>query len=107
MLILVITIYYGVDADCGISIFTWTLVYFIILGVRSLSNFVRIYLVRNYYAYANKFSIISFVVVDGFILGWLIYGNVIFYSSANNCNDLHDSKVIYHMMLVLLIIGYF
>lgn len=107
MLIMFLAIYYGADADCGIPIFTWTIVYFIVLGLRSVSNFIRIYLVRNYYRYANRFSVLSFVLIDGFILGWLIYGNVIFYSHDNDCNDLDGSKTIYNMMLVLLIIGYF
>ena len=52
------------------------------------------------------YSLITFVALDGFLLGWLIYGNIIFYSSDDDC-DLHaDSKSLYYLMFFLLIIGY-
>ena len=62
---------------------------------------------RNHHQYANHYSIISFLVLDGFILGWLIYGNILFFSKDNNCNKVEDSKMLYSMMLILLIFGYF
>ena len=38
---------------------------------------------------------------------WLIYGNVIFYSSANDCQTIEATYGLWIMMLVFLIIGYF
>jgi len=85
----------------------WIVVYFIILGARTAANFIRILMLINFNSYANVFGVISFVVIDGAILGWLIYGNILFYSKENNCNLIEDSKELYDMMLILIIFGYF
>lgn len=69
----------------------WNFTYFVILGVRTLSNLFKIFVVRYYYRYANSYSLISFVLVDGFFLGWLVYGNIIFYSEENNCNEIEET----------------
>ena len=106
-LILFLIIYFGRDASCGIPIFMWTIVYFVILGCRSLSNLVKIFLIRASSSIINRYSIISFVIIDGCLLAWLIYGNVIFYSDENNCKVIENSKALYNVMLVLIIIGYF
>lgn len=67
----------------------------------------KIYVIRYYYNYQNLFSILSFVILDGTFLIWLVYGNIIFYSSKNQCNAYETSQILYNLMLVLLIIGYF
>jgi hypothetical protein len=106
-LILILIVYFGRDTNCGIPIYTWNLVYFILLALRSLANFAKIYVVRNFYAHSNAYSILSFVIIDGCFLGWIIYGNFIFYSSENRCNDIEETQMLYNLMLVLIIIGYF
>lgn len=83
------------------------MVYFGILGVRSISNLMKIIIVRNYYRWASLYSIISFVIIDGFFLAWLIYGNVIFFSTPNNCGKIHETQVLYNLMFILIIVGYF
>ena len=76
--------------------------------LRSLTNLARFIIVRDYYQYHGRFNLITFVVIDGFILGWLIYGNILLYSEENLCNKTDDlSRVLYDIMLVLIIIGYF
>jgi len=64
----------------------WIIIYFLILGARTTANFIRILMLINSNTYANLFGLISFVLIDGAILGWLIYGNILFYSKENNCN---------------------
>eukprot|EP00347_Sterkiella_histriomuscorum_P003510 403364024 len=108
-IIIVLTLHIGSGATCGIPILKWIMVYFSILGLRSASNLLRIYMIRNqfYQEQTNNFTILSFIVIDGFILGWLIYGNILFFSKNNNCYQLQDSRMLYDMMLILLIFGYF
>lgn len=48
VLILMMVIHFGATADCGIPIFKWCVLYFIILGIRSLLNLVKIYIVRTF-----------------------------------------------------------
>jgi len=106
-LILILIIHFGKNADCGIPIFTWCMIYFALLGLRSLANFAKIFIVRNFYAHQNLYSISSFVIIDGSFLLWLIYGNFLFYSSENKCSLYESSQVLSNLMLVLIIIGYF
>lgn len=107
MLILILIIHFGKNASCGIPILTWTIVYFVILGVRSIANFLKIFVIRFWVQHLNRYSLWSFIIVDGTFLGWLIYGNFIFYSDANDCSSYSSSSVLYNLMLVLIIIGYF
>jgi hypothetical protein len=48
VLILILVIHFGSDADCGIPIYMWNLVYFGILGARSIANLIKIVIVRSY-----------------------------------------------------------
>ena len=84
-------IHFGKNASCGIPIFTWDIVYLVLLGARSLSNLLKILVIRNFYSMLNLYNIASFIIVDGSALAWLIYGNIIFYSHANNCNKVDNS----------------
>ena len=105
--ILILVIHFGKSASCGIPIFMWNLIYFIILGVKTVAHLFKIVIVRSWPRHLNRYSIATFLMADGTFIGWLIYGNILFYSKANNCGLLQNSQVLYHMMMVLLIIGYF
>jgi len=106
-LLAVMVIYLGKDADCGIPILNWNLGYLLLLTLRSISSLIKVILTRYYFEYANTWTLASYLFVDGSFLIWLIYGNILFYSSKNLCGTLPESKVIYNLMQVLLIIGYF
>lgn len=106
-LILILILHYGSDAKCRIPILKWNFVYFVILGFRSLSNFVKIIFVRQFHRYANIYALFSLIIIDGFFLAWLIYGNVLFYSHENNCNAVPSARMLYNLMFVLIVIGYF
>ena len=97
---------YGQQAKCGIPIFTWCLVYFIILLLKSLGNGVKIYFIRFNPRWLTYYSLLSFILFDGIMLGWLIYGNIIFYSNEDDCAIFASSKGLYYLMFFLLIIGY-
>jgi hypothetical protein len=76
-------VHFGRNSDCGIPIFRWCFVYFLLLGARSLANLGKILIVRSRPEYAAVYSIASFVIIDGAFLIWLLYGNFIFYSANN------------------------
>jgi hypothetical protein len=108
LIILCFLIYYGRNSpSCGIPLFKWCVIFFIILACKSLSNLFRIVMIRRFFRWAATYSIIQFVVVEGVYLVWLIYGNIIFYSKENNCNQIENTYNLYILMFLLLIIGYF
>lgn len=49
---------------------------------------------------------VRLTLIDGFIIGWLIYGNQLFFSSNNDCGAKPDTKFLYGMMFTLLALGY-
>lgn len=107
LLIMILIINFGGSSHCGIPIFTWCFVYFIITGVKSLNNLFKLYILRNFPQYGFKYQLISFLIIDGVFMLWLIYGNIIFYSDDNNCKDDEASRVLFNLMFVMLVIGYF
>lgn len=88
-LILLLIVHFGRKADCGIPIFKWCIIYFFFLALRSISNYAKVILTRTNASQTFKtvFQLTSFVLVDGGFLVWLIYGNMLFYSSNNACGD--------------------
>ena len=40
------------------------------------------------------------------MLGWLIYGYVLFFSDSNNCDNIVDTALLNSIMFVILFIGY-
>ena len=75
--------------------------------MRSLANFARVAIVRRFMPeWVNIYSIVSFIIIDGSFLIWLIYGNILFYSDSNKCNEEMNTLVLYNLMLILLIVGY-
>ena len=60
------------------------------------------YLPRN----GMRYEILKLVAVDGCLLGWLIYGNMIYFSDKNNCKLFEATQGLNEMMLVILIVGY-
>jgi hypothetical protein len=49
---------------------------------------------------------VRLTLIDGFIIGWFIYGNQLFFSSNNDCGAKPDTKFLYGMMFTLLALGY-
>ena len=87
---------------CGIPILNWEIVFFIILGLKSVGNLIRILLIRNFSRFNTVYSIVSYIIIDGFYIGWLIYGNILFYSSKNDCNLIESTKSLYVILQYLL-----
>ena len=46
------------------------------------------------------------VLIDGFLIGWLIYGNFLYYSPKNNCAAIPDTQFAAEFMSCILMLGY-
>ena len=75
--------------ECGIPVREWIMCFFIIWLSKSLINLFKIPVLRNNYENRLNFSATLFVVMNGFLVIWLIVGNVFWFSDANDCGD-HD-----------------
>lgn len=75
----------GKHTTCGIPIRFWLNVFFGVFGVRSASNLVKIWVIKHFYNSVVVFDVLKLLLIDGFLIGWLVYGNQIYYSRSNNC----------------------
>ena len=46
------------------------------------------------------------VILDGFMLCWLIYGNQMYWSEANDCDSKQSTRDLSQLMGIMLFIGY-
>ena len=60
---------------CGIPIRQWLNVFFGVFGIRSFLQLVKLYFTRHFYRFEILFDIARIIIVDGFLIGWLVYGN--------------------------------
>jgi len=107
VLVLVCVSHYATETSCGIPVYEWIYTYFMIVAAKTINNVIRI-VVTSHFAQCSPWYVVgSFFLVDGAFLGWLIYGNILFYSSKNDCFQVEDTQFLYNFMLILLIVGYF
>ena len=58
------------------------------------------------YRWLKNYSITNLVILIVSIIGWGVYGNVIFFSDKNECGDLDETRGMDYLMLFFLIVGY-
>jgi hypothetical protein len=95
------------DARCGIPVLMWTLVHLSLFMLNSLSKLLQICVIRYCYRFRVHYNIGSALVVNLTLAGWLIYGNVLYFSAKNDCADISGTRGLASLMLFFLIIGYF
>jgi hypothetical protein len=66
----------------------------------------RLYVGRDSMFTRGHLELFKLVVVDGIIIVWLVYGNRIFYSKANDCGEKEGTRFLTDLMQTFLIIGY-
>lgn len=76
---------------CGIPVAWWLEIFFSIIVVRSLYQLMKIYVIKYFYSWTLCYDVSKIVMIDGFMIGWLIYGNIIYYSPENNCALISDT----------------
>lgn len=92
--------------SCGIPVMYWLEMFFIIFGLRSLSQLARIYVIQNFYRFRQRYELSRLVLIDGAIIAWLVYGNTLFYSKKNDCEKYEATEGLNDLMQVILILGY-
>ena len=68
---------------------------------------IKIYVIRYFPTYRFYYDCFAFILCNGSMLGWIIYGYDIFYSDKNNCDDIPETAFLNSIMFVILFIGYF
>ena len=94
------------QSNCGIPIKQWLMGFFIIYFTRSSFQVIKIWVLTNFYHYKTCYDFTAFGISNGIMFGWLVYGYVLFYSEANNCDKNTDTAFLNSMMFVILFIGY-
>jgi predicted transglutaminase-like protease len=92
--------------DCGIPVLHWLYIFFALFGLRSASQLAKIYVIRHFYQRVMCFDILKMVLIDGFMVAWLIYGNHLYYSPLNNCASNPSTQFANEFMSCILFIGY-
>jgi hypothetical protein len=75
------------DPKCGIPVVTWNIVYISLFMLNSLTKLMQIVVIRYFIQYRARYHLAMMVIVNCTIVGWLIYGNVIYFSDANDCKQ--------------------
>ena len=54
----------------------------------------------------QMFEFFKVLYIDGLMLGWIIYGNILFYSPQNDCDKVEGTQGMYKLMLMFIVLGY-
>ena len=92
---------------CGIPIREWLMVFSALYFSRSTFQLIKIWVVRHFNQYKLYYDIAAFTLANGAMVAWLYYGYDMFYSDANNCDDITSTSFLNSIMFVILFIGYF
>ena len=96
----------GEEVLCGIPVYTWLEVFFIGFAVKSVANVMKIVVIKSFRRKAFHYEVFKLIFVDGFMLGWLIYGNSIYFSKANDCDQNRNTRDLSELMGIMLFVGY-
>jgi hypothetical protein len=107
LLILIFEYYKSYGNQCGIPLVLWIEIFFIILLTKSFFNLNIIWISRFYYSWRVPFLIVSWVLFTGALVGWIIYGYVLYFSDSNDCQKHSDTSFWLVVMIVILFIGLF
>ena len=95
-----------VDTTCGIPILMWLEGFLVLFTIRSFSILFKIFVIRNYYGMRSRYELARIVFIDSFIVGWLIYGNELYFSKQNDCGDKESTLFLQQTMGSILFVGY-
>ena len=83
--VLVIEVFRADGETCGIPLYLWIEVFFIIWGSKSVFDLNLIWIVRYRHRWIPEFLILSFLITCAALAGWTIYGYCIYFSDNNDC----------------------
>ena len=105
--IIAIYMMYVDDSKCGIPVTAWLLVHISLFMANSVARFLMIVIVRHFDQYRVYYNIVSTMFINCLIVGWLIYGNILYFSNENDCLEKPETQSQAYLMLFFLIVGYF
>jgi hypothetical protein len=86
----------------------WLQTFFLVFALRSLIQLLKIVFVKCCIQSRIAFDFLRLALVDALLMGWLVYGNKLFYSEANDCLAKGgEAEFLAIIMQVILILGYF
>jgi hypothetical protein len=82
------------------------MIFFIMYFSKSSFQLIKILVLYYCYAYRTVYDITAFIITNGCLLGWIIYGLMLYYSDKNNCDKIPDTRFYISLMFVILFLGY-
>ena len=73
---------------CGIPVREWLIGITALFFSKSTWQVIKIAVLTYCYEYKNFYDYTAFVVSNGALAGWIIYGYVIYYSDKNDCEKI-------------------
>ena len=92
---------------CGIPLRGWLMVFCGLYFSRSTFQLIKIWVIRNLNQYKVFYDCFAFALCNGAMAIWLYYGYDIFYSDANDCDNIDSTAFLSSVMFVILFLGYF
>ena len=94
------------EATCGIPMARWHVGLLAIILLSNLQKLMMYLVVQHCRASRFIYGIFSSGIIFTILFGWLLYGNVLFYSRKNNCIHLKETRTLSYLMLGYLYVGY-
>ena len=82
---------YRNDSTCGIPVNAWLIVHISLFMANSFARLIMIGIVRHFNEYRVYYNVVSTLFINCLIVGWLLYGNKLWYSEENNCMELPET----------------
>lgn len=92
--------------NCGIPVKEWLMGFEILYFSRSSFQLIKIQVLTNAYEWRTCYDIFAFCLCNGLMVGWIIYGFMIYYSEKNDCDRTTETAIFSSIMFVLLFLGY-
>ena len=73
---------------CGIPVAMWNIVYISLFMFNSIIKLMQIVIIRYCIQFRARYTLITMVIFNFTVVGWLIYGNVIYFSDENDCRQI-------------------
>lgn len=73
---------------------------------RSTFQLIKIAVITHAYEYRLHYDIFAFSLTNGMMVGWVVYGFVLYYSEQNNCDRVPEAAFFASLMFVILFIAY-
>ena len=88
MAIIIYMLYLSIEyqKNCGIPVKEWLIGITIIYFTRSTWQLIKIQVLTHFYDYRTYYDCTAFTISNGALVGWIIYGYVLFYSENNDCD---------------------